>query len=74
MQNIESQFLSVFLLRPLRHEGIGPQEYRFDAPLTRSTAPWAVCGFPDESPARRRQTEPRLARAIVQALAITESI
>lgn len=74
MQSFESPFLSVFLLQPQRREGNSPQEYQFDAALAPLAAAWAFRGIPHESPARRRVTEPRLARAIVQALAITESI
>jgi hypothetical protein len=74
MQNPESQFLSVFLLQSHRDEGIRASEYRLEAALSPSTAAGADRGIPDESPARRRATEPRLARAILQALTITESI
>lgn len=74
MQGFESSFRSVFLLQPQRREGNGPREYQFDAPVAPLAAAWAHRGIPHESPSRRREIEPRLARAIVQALAITESI
>jgi hypothetical protein len=74
MQNPESRFLSVLLLQSHRDEGLRAAEYRLEAPLSPFTGAWAHYGIADESPARKRAIEPRLARAILQALTITESI
>jgi len=74
IQNIWSPFLSEFLLQSQRHEGIALREYRMASPLASFKTSWARLGIPEESPGRRRQTEPRLAKAILQALAITDSI
>jgi hypothetical protein len=74
MQNLESPFLSEFLLDSQCPEGIAAQEYRLAAPLASFRARWALLGIPEEPPARRRQTGSRLAKAILQALTITDSI
>jgi hypothetical protein len=74
MQSPESRFLSIFLLQSDRSEGIRASTYRLEARLSPLTAGWTHRGIPDESPARRRRTEPRLARAILQALTIADSI
>jgi hypothetical protein len=74
MQNHESPFLSEFLLQSQHHERIAVKEYRMASPPGSFKASWARLGIPEESPARRRQTEPRLAKAILQALANTDSI
>jgi hypothetical protein len=74
MQVFENDLLSVFLIQARRPGGFGSEDYRWEVPLTPFQASWALRGIPDGSPARRRETEPRLARAIVRALAATESI
>jgi hypothetical protein len=74
MKNLGCPFLSEFLLQSPRREGIAAEEYRMASALAPFKASWQRLGIPDESPARRKQNEPRLAKAILQTFAITDSI
>ena len=74
MQTLGSPFLSEFLLQSQRDVETGAREYRMASCLESFQAAWARLGIPEESPARRKQTDPRLAKTILQAFAITDSI
>jgi hypothetical protein len=69
----ESDFLTVFSLQSPGRIGNENREYRLEARLSSLAASWRSLGIPQPAQAGKSDTVPRLATAIIQALAVTET-
>ncbi len=69
----DSDFLTIFSLQLSGRIGDENREYRLEARWASLAASWRSLGIPQSARARRRETEPRLATAILQALNVTET-
>ena len=68
MKGFRDDFLSVFLLRASDPTVDAQKEVRFEARLTPLAPSWGFLGIPGLPQTRTSGTEPRLAKAIIQAL------